>query len=246
MTFQESLGNSGLSHTIKYIAKLQDSGRRLTCRIFQTDDENNVIETKVSTLLKIQATPEVQVLGAGAIAGIASASLAFLIVLVIIIFLWVTGKGCFATPETRTIHVSSAKPNQGTMEVQTNDEIVKKKAHSVGVGAAFGPQKPDRMASKEDLTAPLLGKAAPESDPDVSKLEVILAVDELNAFDYEGDAMSKATSLSSLDTYVSEKDWDETLKSFGPKFSDLRDIFSGNYDDSSSVSSNEKGGGTEV
>ena len=63
-------------------------------------------------------------------------------------------------------------------------------------------------------------------------LEEILCEDELKMYDDEGsERNSKASSLSSLDTYVSEKDWLETLQSFGPKFKNLADMVSEEVED---------------
>ena len=42
---------------IRYTAKLIDSGKRLSCDIFQVDDEKNYLNKTVSTLLKINENP---------------------------------------------------------------------------------------------------------------------------------------------------------------------------------------------
>ena len=42
---------------IRYKAKLIDTGKRLSCDIFQVDDERNFFNQTVSTLLKIKKNP---------------------------------------------------------------------------------------------------------------------------------------------------------------------------------------------
>ena len=97
---------------------------------------------------------------------------------------------------------------------------------SIGVGADFGPAKPKRSASKDELSEPLLKQA---SSPDTAhvRLELLLPEDELQSWSEEGPSLSLATSLSSLNTSVTEKDWDETLKSFGPKFAHISEMVAG-------------------
>jgi hypothetical protein len=116
---------------------------------------------------------------------------------------------------------------------------------SVGVGADFGPAKPTRHGSKENLllTQPLLGKEAVKNNNkiEISDLEVLLAEDELNVWADEGPELSRATSLSSLNsTQVTDQDWEETFRSMGPKFSHLADMAAGeDIDTCSDESSNE-------
>ena len=100
-------------------------------------------------------------------------------------------------------------------------------------------------ASKDELNVPLLKSETKEK---IENLELLLSLDEILIFDEEGSELSKATSLSSLDTYVSEKDWLETLKSFGPKFKHLADLTSGaiDFDENSVKSYKENVDGSEV
>ena len=50
----ETLDNNGLTIIVTYEAKLDDSGKRLSCEVTQIDDEGNKVISTVSTLLKIQ------------------------------------------------------------------------------------------------------------------------------------------------------------------------------------------------
>ena len=50
----ETLDNNGLTIIVTYEAKMDDSGKRLSCEVTQIDDEGNKVISTVSTLLKIQ------------------------------------------------------------------------------------------------------------------------------------------------------------------------------------------------
>ena len=239
VNLEESLERNGLSHTVKYRAKLDDSGRRLTCRILQMDDEDNVVETKISTLLKIHAKPEdMNTLGVGGIVGISVGSVLILIILILVLFLWITNRACFAAP--KRVIVQQPKPSQGNADTQTNAE----RGQAVGVGVNMGPEKPPRSASRDELSQPLLGQA-PQDCSDSAKLEILLSPDELTGWNEEGQC-GKATSLSSLETYVSERDWESTLRSFGPKFASILDMVNGEVEDNETSTNERTGGGTEV
>ena len=96
------------------------------------------------------------------------------------------------------------------------------------MGADFGPAKPKRSGSKDELSQPLL--ASPDSPDGLAKLEHLLPEDELNAWSDEGHN-SLATSLSSINTSVAALDWEATLRSFGSKFSSIADMVAGLDDD---------------
>ena len=86
---------------------------------------------------------------------------------------------------------------------------------------------------------------------EAANLEVLLSLDETTEWNEEGN-LSICTSLSSLDNEsITEKDWEDTLRSFGPRFSKLADMVSGNDEESedavsSSSSNQELDGGTEI
>lgn len=232
---QQSSQNGGLSNTLRYEAKLNDDGLRLTCQISQVDDVNHEVPSGVvSTRLKIQAPEEFEGMSTTGITIISSVvGLIVLIILVVVLFLWVTNKGCFAASRGSAVR---ERP-MGAMEVQTVNSQPQMSDFATGVD--FGPQKPLRSAaSKDELSKPLLGS---DQEDSAGKLEVLLSVDELNSWNDEGPPMSNATSLSSLDTQVSDKDWYETFKSFGPKFAHLAQMFEGTTEDS-----DNDDGGTEV
>ena len=77
-----------------------------------------------------------------------------------------------------------------------------------------------------------------------SKLESLLATDEITDWNYEGNG-SICTSLSSLDNDSVTTDWEDTLRSYGPKFTKIADMVSGE-DTDSNRSSYQEDGGTEV
>ena len=153
------------------------------------------------------------------ISAIVSSAVLVVLILIIVLFLWRTGSVCFKKEQ-----IDRRPPNQGNIEVQTSPD-----GASIGVGADFGPEKPKRTFSKDELREPLLKSGA---DSSVDNLEGLIPEDEVILFNHEGPEMSQATSLSSLDTYVSEKDWLETLQSFGPKFKNLADLVSGDIEES--------------
>ena len=148
-----------------------------------------------------------------------SSAVLVVLILIIILFLWRTGSACFKKEQ-----IDQRQPAHGNIEVQTSPD-----GASIGVGADFGPEKPKRTFSKDELREPLLKSGA---DSSIDKLDALIPEDEVILFNHEGPEMSQATSLSSLDTYVSEKDWLETLQSFGPKFKNLADLVSGDIEES--------------
>ena len=151
-----------------------------------------------------------------------SSAVLVVLILIIILFLWRTGSACFKKEQ-----IDQRQPAHGNIEVQTSPD-----GASIGVGADFGPEKPKRTFSKDELREPLLKSGADSSSID-KLLEALIPEDEIFLFNHEGsEEMSQATSLSSLDTYVSEKDWLETLQSFGPKFKNLADLVSGDIEES--------------
>ena len=156
-------------------------------------------------------------------------SLVVLIILVLIavLLLWKFQKACFSKPR-------SELPEQvrHTTEAQTATTV---NGSSIGVGPNFGPPKPLRVAgSRDELNEPLLKSEANFQDK-VDGLEDMLCEDEMKMYEDEGsERNSKASSLSSLDTSVSEKDWLETILSFGPKFKNLADMVSEEVEDLSS------------
>ena len=97
----------------------------------------------------------------------------------------------------------------------------------------------------------MLGQEPSEKLTEAANLEVLLALDETTEWNEEGN-LSICTSLSSLDNdSITEKDWEDTLRSFGPRFTKLADMVSGNDEQSddiiSSRSSNEElDGGTKI
>ncbi len=227
---------------IRYEAKLTDSGKRLICKVIQEDDESNHIESSLSTLLRISARPaEPAGMNVLSISLIVSGCVLVILVAIVLLFLWRTERACFGKAEPVSIYIERTRqrPAQGDAQVQMSS---RNEGLDASVGANFGPSKPLRSASKDNLlTEPLLGS---EPRTDVSKLEVLLAADELQVWSDEGSEMSKATSLSSLDTQVSSQDWSDTLRTFGPKFAHLVDMVSANC--SSSDSDEHDDGGTEV
>lgn len=112
--------------------------------------------------------------------------------------------------------------------------------HEIGIGADFGPNKPRRVeqATREE-TAPLIvrDKKTQSMMPDTTKADNCLSGnDELLIYTIEGQC-SPATSLSSINTYVPDKDWTESLRKLG-----LRDLVSG----SSQESLTQSESGTEI
>lgn len=215
--------------TVRYTAKQSDSGYRLECTSLQTDSDGNTVKGKLSTLLAIKARPPLppdQSDGfAGIIAIIVSVGVFILLALILILVAWRTGRWCFRQP-VQVVHVvqDAERAPQGTAGVQT----VTDGGNSVAVGADFGPAKPSR--DKREECQPLLGREASELIIN-DNLEALLDDDEIRQWTTEEPTMSRATSLSSINTEVSEKDWVEAFRSFGPKFADLADMAAGQYGD---------------
>ena len=163
---------------------------------------------------------------------IVSLAVLILLVLIVVLLLWKFQKACFSKPR-------SELPEQvrHTTEAQTATTV---HGSSIGVGPNFGPPKPLRLAgSRDELNEPLLKSEAKFQDK-ADGLEEVLCEDEMKIYEDEGsERNSKASSLSSLDTYVSEKDWLETLLSFGPKFKNLADMVSEEVEDSENVDGSE-------
>ncbi len=244
-------GEAGVFQTVEYEAKVSHNGRRLVCSVNQKDDEGNLVSANISTMLMVKAKPpepQREGLSVGVIAIIASVCFIVLLVLLIIIFLWRAQRMCFkkaaaAPPVTR---------NPGlAMGVQTS--VKRRREQSVGVGADFGPPKPSRSMNNLDVDIeeqPLIGRAAMEKMPDLS--HILLADDTLKQYSEEGENMSVATSLSSLNTVVSEKDWEEAFRALGGKFSMLADLAGGlipiREDEAAETQKEDEspGGGTEI
>ena len=189
------------------------------------------LANRLTTILKINAIPPPETMNVGIIATIISTAVLIVLVAIVILALWRAKQCCF---KPKTIFVSTEQPAQGSAEVQTMGQT---EGTSIGVGADFGPAKPKRSASKDELSEPLLKQT---SSPDTHiKLELLLPEDEMQSWSEEGPSLSLATSLSSLNTSVTEKDWEETLKSFGPKFAHISEMVAG-------VSESSIDGGSEV
>ena len=224
----------------------------MTCKITQTDEEGNALEqTHPVTTLYVAAPIVVppKTLGTGIIAVIVSIACFILLVLILLFVAFRTGRFCFKNA-THTIiekEVEAARPDQNSMETQAN----------------FGPDKPERLGSREEIdnisgeNVPLIergknqGKAITvmaiddtnkanedEMDEQAKKLEAMLSDDELKQYDYEGNE-SICTSLSSLDTNVPDEDWRETFRALGPKFHRLADMIGDSGDESSTEDENE-------
>lgn len=243
----EQTSKFGISptHQVSYKASLSDSGKRLSCRVIQKDDEGNEVSTQLSTLLKITAQPKPKPMNVGVLASLISAAIFLVLIAILILFLWKTQKMCFkGSNQNTTVYVTPSPPRQGSAEVQTTNL----QSESVGVGADFGPSKPKRSGSRDELNQPLLGSSHDAPDSAI-KLDHLLPEDELNAWDDEGPTMSLATSLSSINTSVEEKEWETTLRSYGPKFSAIADMVAGlsdNDDQESDSTSTNIVDGSEV
>ena len=238
------------SHQVSYQASLSDSGKRLSCQVVQKDDEGNEVSTRLSTMLKIAAQPEPKPMNVGILAILISTAIFLVLIALLILFLWKTQKMCFkrSNQELNTVYVTPSPPRQGSAEVQTTNL----QSESVGVGADFGPSKPKRSGSRDELNQPLLGSSHDAPDTTISshiKLDHLLPEDELNAWNDEGSSMSLATSLSSINTSVAEKEWETTLRSYGPKFYAIADMVAGlsdNDDQESDSTSTDIVDGSEV
>ena len=233
---------------IRYTAQLDHTGQQLACKIIQTDEEGNALEQIHPVTTLFVAAPIVvppKTLGTGIIAVIISIACFILLVLILLFVAFRTGRFCFKNA-THTIiekEVEAPRPDQNSMECQAN----------------FGPDKPERMGSREEIdnisaeNVPLIargktqGKAITvmtsndgnngnedEMDEQSKKLEAMLSDDELKKYEFEGNE-SICTSLSSLDTNVPDEDWKETFRAMGPKFHRLADIIGESGDESSST-----------
>lgn len=217
---KRSPSNRGSYHTLNYEAKLSHSGKKLTCKVVQIDDEGNEVFKEVSTLLRISENPNSLGMSTDILATVISVSLLVVIIALIIVTLWWSKKACFRPKK---------EPRRPAEDLEMDP--------SIGVGANFGPKKPPRFGDTQ--TEPLLARSD-ETDndyPAARNLELILSPDELKSWSEEGPALSNSTSLSSLDTQVSEKDWLLTLRALGPKFAALAEMAEGEFSDSSSDSS---------
>ena len=128
---------------------------------------------------------------------------------------------------------------QGSMQVQTDAGHT----NDASIGADFGPGKPRRVDFRdENEYEPLLISELPlgSDNFELKKADKIcdnFVEDEATEFKYEGTD-SLATSLSSLNTDVSDRDWEETFRVLGPEFAEM---LSGEMDSDSDDSS-----GTEI
>ena len=133
------------------------------------------------------------------------------------------------------------------MEVQTDSGHGTGTGTDASTGADFGPGKPRRVDFRdENEYEPLLHKELPLGADDSKVKEVDRQVDrgvddETTEYKFEGSD-SLATSLSSLDTAVSERDWEETFRALGPKFAAMLD------DDETPVATDDSSSedGTEI
>ena len=125
--------------------------------------------------------------------------------------------------------------------------------NDTGVGAAFGPNKPERSHQfTQPETAPLIAADARQGGASMAgqaqttaKLAPITAQDETRLYEYEGND-SRCTSLSSLNSTVSDQtDWEDTFRAMGPKFHKLADLAGGIENDSGQEDS-VSDGGTEI
>ena len=237
---------------IRYTAQLDHTGQQLTCKIIQTDQEGNALEQTHPVTTLYVAAPFVEppkTLGTGIIAVIVSIACFILLLLILLFVAFRTGRFCFKNA-THTIiekEVEAPRPDQNSMETQAN----------------FGPDKPERMGSREEIDnisgenvalitrGKIQGNATAvivtndvnkadenEMDEQSKKLEAMLSDDELKKYDYEGNE-SICTSLSSIDTNVPDEDWAETFRAMGPKFHRLADLIGESGDESSTDSDNE-------
>ena len=250
--------SQSFSQTIRYTAQHGHNGQQLSVVVKQTDENNNVLEQKSSITTLFVAVPIVdppKTLGIGIIAVIVSIACFILLALILLFIAFRTGRFCFknATHTVLVKEVEAPKPDQNSMETQANMS----NGVSCGVGADFGPDKPIRTYSREQLDnvsgemVPLIvdannqGKATSVEtstqgntidDADfrrqAEKLEAMLkgSEDELKNYEYEGNE-SLCSSLSSINTYVPEEDWEETFKALGPKFQKLSDMINGDEDE---------------
>ena len=118
------------------------------------------------------------------------------------------------------------------MQVQTDAGDT----NDANIGADFGPGKPRRVDFRdENEYEPLITSELPLGSDvyEVKKWDKIcdsFIEDETTEFKYEGTD-SLATSLSSLNTDVSERDWEETFRVLGPEFAEM--LSAGSDSDSS-------------
>jgi hypothetical protein len=134
------------------------------------------------------------------------------------------------------------------MEVQTDSGRGTGTGTDASIGADFGPEKPRRVDFRDDNEyEPLLHRELPLGAVDPRLKTADRAVDnsvedETKEYKLEGSD-SLATSLSSIDTAVSERDWEETFRALGPRFASmLDDVTPVQSDDSSEETSD----GTEI
>ena len=241
-------GDYVLTQSIRYTAKLEDNAKKLICRASQADSRQNVEIRTLETLLRVQAqpAPEPAVLGTSVIVGIVSAAVLLLLLIILLLIAYRTRRLCFRKPGVIIREVERERARQHSMQVQADVE-----RNSAAVGTAFGPEKPLRAAnSKENLEgAPLIRKERLDlTDKDKAKLEAHLtgANDEIKEFEYEGSGNSRCTSFSSLNTSVSDADWEETFRALGPKFQHLADLAGGKDDSGTECDASEKFGETEL
>ena len=133
------------------------------------------------------------------------------------------------------------------MECQTDSGL----GTDASIGADFGPGKPRRVDFRdENEYEPLITKELPlgSDDNEIKKADQLcddtFVNDETTEYKFEGSD-SLATSLSSLNTNVSERDWEETFRALGPVFVDMLEGTT-HEDSDSSESYDETSDGTEI
>lgn len=230
--------NFYLKQTIRYTSTLQENGKSISCKVHQTDDENNLSEVfnedqMVHLFIREIPNPPAAVVTAEMITGIVLVIVALLLALAIVGFAFYTKRWCFSTP---IVTVAATKHKEtGEMIIQTDEEIkVQKSTSEFAVGTEVEPLLGKAFETQTDMGdfPPDLTKQQDNSD---------FLNDQVVGYSYEGSG-SLAGSLSSIESSQKSVDLEAEFTALGPRFRHLADMFGGQDEDDSDVDSLYIGG----
>lgn len=217
---QNSQGLYSFSQTVRYHAQAEDSGKKLIIRATQEDSSGNKVEESTEIYLTVKDAPPPaprSTLGAGIIGAIVAIAAFILLAIILCCVCWRNGKYCFAKEPEEPQMFYEEKPEQGEMQVQTENPM----SAEAGSLAPWGPAKPQRNYNNELL----LGQPAPKLQEE-AELPNAFAKDETRGYGDEGLG-SDAGSIPDLNVDVTERDWKDTVQVLGPKFSMFADYVRG-------------------
>ncbi|XP_023328084.1 uncharacterized protein LOC111701147 [Eurytemora carolleeae] len=123
----DSAYNYFLKQRIQYTASTQENGKTISCKVVQTDDEENISEVydkdepQIHLFIKDIPLPPPAVVTAEMIAGIVLVIIALLLALAVVGFAFYTKRWCFTTPIV-TMPVEAHKSREtGEMIIQTEE-----------------------------------------------------------------------------------------------------------------------------